>query len=98
MAQQMTAGNACPDPIRQQKHSALISLYYEVNEVALRVRDLNVKLGVYNGKPQEAKAVQPKDDPDPDTLVEVIDRLPGMLNGKVSELHNLLSELEDSLI
>ena len=93
-----TAGNVPSEPVRQQKHSVLLSLYHQVNDVVIRVNDLNSKLGVYNGKPQEAKAVQAKDDPNPDTLVEVIDRLPGMLGGKISELHNLLNELEDSLI
>ena len=93
-----TAVNAIAAPCREEKHIALFSLYHQVSDAVNRLHAFNSKLGVYNDNPQTCGTEDQKQPPNPDTLVEVVDRLPGMLGAKISDLHNLLNELEDSLI
>lgn len=93
-----TAGNAMAPPAKDPKHSTLFELYHQISEVVSNLHTLNSKLGVYNDVPMPCTGEEVKQPPNPDTLVAVIDRLPDMLGGKISELHNLLNELENSLI
>jgi len=91
-----TTGAACA-PCTEAKHSVLFGLTHELQEVVSRFEALNAKLGVYNAIP-ECEPMKTADSPTPDTLVGVIDQLPGMLNHKISKLHGMLNDLENSLI
>lgn len=85
-------------PVKEKKHTTLFSLYHQLSDVVNRLHMLNSDLGVYNAEPAASRVEDEKQPPNPDTLVEVVDRLPVMLGGKITDLHNLLNELEDSLI
>jgi hypothetical protein len=97
MAQIPEAAIAAAAPCKEPKHTTLFSLYHQVSDVVNRLHALNSELGVYNAAPTACVSEENKQPPNPDTLVEVIDRLPVMLGGKIADLHNLLNDLEDSL-
>lgn len=92
-----TAGGAQCVPCTEAKHSILFGLTHELQEVVNRFEALNTRLGVYKEN-KECEAVKLSNNPSPDTLVEVIDQLPEMLNCKISKLHGMINDMENSLI
>jgi len=100
MNEQVTAGNA----VKQAKHSELLGLLHQVQDVINHLEELNKKLGVYRIAPIPAAVApaapfpeEPKK-PEPNTLVALLDLLPESINHKVNKLHGMLSDLENSLL
>ncbi len=105
MKGEITAGVA---PAKEEKHLILLKALRQVQEVVDQLDDLNRKLGVYKQRivipaavAASSAAIPPPEvpkDPVPDTLVAVLEHLPDKLNAKVNKLHDMLNDLENSLI
>jgi len=81
----------------EEKYVSLMSVYHQINDVLNRLDSLNERLGVYGealtsgDKPKEVSM-------NPNNLIQVIGRLPGMAGDKLSNIHDLISQLESRLI
>ncbi len=79
---------------REPKYLNLLRIDNLLNDILQHIIDINNKVGV-NTPIQE-----PSDNaktPNIESLVGVIDHLPGVVNNKVDLIHNLLNTLDDNL-
>jgi len=88
-------GQAAPCP--EEKYVSLMSVYHQINDVLNRLDNLNERLGVY-GDMVVSDNKEKESCKDPNNLIQVIDRLPGMASDKLSNIHDLISQLESRLI
>jgi len=88
-------GQCAPCP--EEKYVSLMSVYHQINDVINRLDNLNERLGVY-GEVLTSGDKPKADSMDPSNLIQVIDRLPGMAGDKLSNIHDLISQLESRLI
>ena len=90
-ATQAQTGNA----IKQPKHSTLFNLIHDLREVRDHVRNLHSELGAQSAPQPDCDKVGQEP---PNNLVDVINRLPGMVNRECAEIRGLLNEIQESLV
>lgn len=91
MSNNEPAATACKQP----KHSVLLNLIHQVQEVRDHVRNLHNDLGAQSKGKDDCDKVSQEP---PNNLVDVVDRLPGMVGRECKEMHDLLNEIQESLI
>jgi hypothetical protein len=79
---------------REPKYVELSRIIEQLTDIIQHIENVNAKLGV-NRAPTPVEKLPEM--PSLDSLVNVLDHLPTMVNGKVQQIHGLLNDLEQSL-
>jgi hypothetical protein len=85
------------EPCREEKYMSLMSVYHQIGDVLNRLDNFNERLGVY-GEVLAGGEKLKESSKDPNNLIQVIDKLPQMAGDKLSNIHDLISQLESRLI
>jgi len=82
----------------QPKYVNLLQIHHQLVDIHQHISDLNCKLGVRR-RDSGAMPAPPEvqKEPEPDSLVSVLDQLPIMVRNKVTQINMLLNDLEDNL-
>jgi len=83
------------------KYANLMQIHSQLIDIHQHICELNDKLGVIMRIDESEKSNCPVDSiqvPSPESLVRVLDELPGMVTKKADQIHNLLNNLEKNLI
>ena len=80
------------EPVRQQKYVDILMVSSRLDDIFQHIMDLNNKLGVNTPKQENS------DIPSIESLVDVLDHLPSIVDDKVSQIHDLLNNLDKNLI
>lgn len=93
--------NATSAAERQPRYLGLLEIQTQLMDIHQHIIDLNVKLGVRPRSQVKMPSPQIIEAPkmsEPESLVSVLEQLPSMVSSKVTQIHNLLNNLEDNLI
>lgn len=101
----MNDGNqerAMCETAKQPKYADLMQIHIQIMDIHQRICDLNSKLGVIsrNDAPMPCPPMSSQETPKmpaPESLVSVLDQLPGMVAKKVTQINSLLNDLEENL-
>lgn len=94
----MSNGNIPVDTERKPKYIELSDINLQLSDIRQHIIDLNMELGV---KPSticpSSDNVKVQEPLELNSLVNVLDQLPAMVNDQVSQIHHLLSDLQNNL-